>query len=111
VVENGFVRRTPRYSLIVDAEIADILLKAQIKTQTKMLSLFGCGVASSKLFSRGTNVRIKLSHKDAEVTALARVVYSSLEMGMGFAFTSVEREHERILEGWIAEYLSVSTRE
>jgi hypothetical protein len=32
-------------------------------------------------------------------------------MGMGFAFTSVEREHERILEGWIAEYLSVPTRE
>jgi hypothetical protein len=101
----------PRYSLTVDAEITDSQLEAQIKTQTKTLSLYGCGVDASRLFPQGTSVWIRLSHKESEVMAIARVVYSSSKLGMGFAFTSVEPEHERILERWIAEYLSVPTRE
>jgi hypothetical protein len=54
-VGNRFVRRTPRYSLIVDTVIADIPLKIQIKTRTKMLSLYGCGVDSANLFQQGTS--------------------------------------------------------
>ena len=106
-VEYEFVRRIPRYSLVVDIEMIDIRLEIQIRARTKLLSLFGCGVDTVKLFPKGTSVRTKLSHRGAEVRALARAVYSSSALGMGIAFTSVEREDERILECWIAECLSI----
>ncbi|MFI5450271.1 MAG: PilZ domain-containing protein [Candidatus Bathyarchaeia archaeon] len=109
-MEYESVRRTPRYSLIVDIEITDVLLEIQIRARTKMLSTFGCGVDTLKLFPKGTSVRIKLSHQGAEVRALARVVYSSSDLGMGVAFTSVEREDERILEWWITELVSIPIR-
>jgi len=109
-VEYESVRRTPRYSLIVDIEIIDIKLEIQITARTKMLSLYGCGVDALKLFPKGTRVRIKLSHRGAEVIALARIVYSNSDLGMGIAFTSVEQEDERILEWWIVEFLSIPIR-
>jgi len=106
-VEHELVRGTPRYPLVVDIEMTDLQLETQIRARTKMLSMFGCGVDGSKLFPQGTSVRIKLSHRGAEVMALARIIYSSLDLGMGVAFTSVEREDERILEWWIAEFASI----
>lgn len=104
-----FVRRTPRYSLVVDIELTDLKLENQIKSKTKMLGLHGCGVDTVVLFPQGTGVKIKLSHQGAEVSAFARVVYATPALGMGVAFTAVEREDQRILENWIAEYLSIPT--
>jgi hypothetical protein len=71
-----------------------------------MLSTFGCGVDTLKLFPQGTSVRIELFHQGAKVRAFARIIYSSSDLGMGVAFTSVDREDERILESWIAEFAS-----
>jgi hypothetical protein len=110
-MERGFVRRTPRYSFVVDVEMTDIQSGAQIRGRTKQLSLLGCGLDALKLFPKGTNLKIKLSHQGAKANALARVVYASAELGMGIAFTSVEREDERILEWWLADYLSIPNQE
>ena len=110
-VERGFVRRTPRYSFVVDVEVTDIQSGVQIRGRTKQLSLLGCGLEALKLFPKGTNVKIKFSHQGADAKVLARVVYASAELGMGIAFTSVEREDERILEWWLTEYLSIPNLE
>ena len=106
-VESELVRRTPRYSLVVEVEMTNEQSGVQIRARTKMLSLFGCGVDTFKGFPQGASVRIKLSQRGAEVKALARVVYSSATLGMGVAFTNIEQEDERILQWWIAEYLSI----
>lgn len=107
----NFVRRTPRYSLVVDVEMIDERLATQIKGRTKSLSMFGCGVESLKQFPKGTNVRIKLFHQIEEARALARVIYSSPDLGMGFAFTCLDQESEQILMWWIAEYVSIPKQE
>jgi hypothetical protein len=104
-VEYESVRRTPRYSLALEIEMTDVKWDTQIRARTKMLSLFGCGIDSERLFSRGTSVRIKLFHHGAEVKAGARVVYSTSGLGMGVAFTSIEREDEQLLARWITELL------
>jgi|SRR5882672_3870787 len=109
-VEYKSVRQTPRYSLVVDVEMTDALSEIQISARTKMLSTSGCGVESSMLFPKATSVRIRFFHQDAEVRALGRVVYSSSDLGMGVAFTTVEREDELILECWIAEYLTIPVK-
>jgi hypothetical protein len=107
VVGCEFVRRTPRYSLVLDVEMTALGSEVQIRARTIMLSLYGCGVDTVKLLPKGTGVRIKLYHQGAEVNALARVIYSSSDLGMGVAFTSVEMEDQRVLECWIAEYLNI----
>lgn len=107
-MDYSLVRRTPRYSLAVDIEATDIQSEAQIRGRTKQLSLLGCGFDAPVLFRKGTNVRIELSHRGAAVIALARVVYASQHLGMGLAFISVDSECERVLELWIAEFMSIS---
>ena len=107
-MEYEIARRKPRYSFVVEVEMTDVRSEDQIKTRTKTLSLFGCGVNSSKLFAKGTTVRIKLSHRGTEVKASAKVVYASSDLGMGVAFTSLEPEDEMTLEGWIADVISTS---
>lgn len=101
-------RLVPRYSFVVDTELTDVQSGIQIKARTKDLCLFGCGVDTLKPLPKGANVRIKLSHGGTEVEALAKVIYARSDLGIGVAFTSLEREVEQILEGWIAELTSSS---
>jgi hypothetical protein len=106
-VQREHARSSPRYSFVVDIELTDIESRTQIHERTKDLSLFGCGVETSKPFPQGTAVSIKLSHEDATVAGFARVVYASPQLGMGLVFTRVDPEHQRILEEWIAELMSI----
>ena len=106
-METNDVRRTPRYSLAVDIEMTNVISGIRIEARTKMLSVAGCGVDALKLFPQGTSVRVRLSYQGKEATALARVVYARPDLGMGLAFTTLERKDERILETWIAEYLAI----
>lgn len=100
-------RRAPRYPLAVDIEVSDIESDVQTRGRTNTLSRFGCGVDAQLLLPKGTRVRIKLSHKGMEVKALAKIVYSSSDLGMGLAFTIVERQDEIILEWWMVEFMSI----
>jgi hypothetical protein len=111
LVEFGHPRSSPRYSFAVAIELTDVQSLAQIRGQTKELSLCGCGVHAENSFPQGTPVRIKLSHENTNVAALARVVYASPELGMGLAFTHVDPQDERILEEWIAELMSLTMQQ
>src|SRR5579871_473926 len=104
-------RRTPRYSLAVDVEMTDVQSGRQGKGRTTTLSVAGCGVESAELFPQGAALRILLSHYGKVVRATGRVVYSTQELGMGMAFTSVEAEDESILRWWIAGSLCVPVLE
>ena len=106
-VKYARARLTPRYSLIVDAEITDAESNIQVKARTKMLSLHGCGLESLNLFRKGVTVRIRLSHRGAEVKALARIVYASSNLGTGVAFTDIDQEDAQILERWLEEFMSI----
>jgi PilZ domain-containing protein len=107
-VEYDSTRRTPRYSLVVDIEVTDVQSEIQINGRTKELSLSGCGVDTLRLLPKGTSVRIRMSHRGAEVKAFARVVFSSADLGIGLAFTNIDGEDEYILEWWLAELKSIS---
>jgi PilZ domain len=106
-MEYEIARRTPRYYFIVDIEVTEAQSGIQIKTRTKMLGQFGCGVDTSSPFPKGSRVKIRLFHRGAEVNALAIVVYARSDLGMGIAFTDIERKSERVLELWIAELMSM----
>lgn len=104
-------RRTPRYTLIVDVEITDMVSGGQMKGRTISLSVAGCGVESLKLLPQGTTVRLRFSYQGEVVRATAKVIYSTPGLGMGMAFTSIEYEAERIIKSWIATHLRVRVPE
>jgi PilZ domain len=91
------------HQLVVDVEVSDLRAGVQFVARTKTLSRFGCGINTSFPVAKGANVKIKLYHQGVEIKALARVVYSGPESGMGIVFTNIDRGNERILELWIDE--------
>ena len=103
-------RWTPHNSLVVDIEITDVHLGVQIRARTTMLSLLGCVVDTLEVFPMGLSVDVRLFHRGAEVRTLGRVLYARPDLGMGLAFTSLEPDDKRILDWWVAEFVSITTR-
>lgn len=109
-MESKLDRWAPHYSLVADIEITDMHLGVQIKARTTMLSPLGCVVDTLELFPKGLCVSVKLFHRGAEVRALGRVLYARPDLGMGLAFTNLEREDKRILDHWMGEFVSITAR-
>ena len=106
-MEYEIARRVPRYQFEADVEVNGLGVGIRFVARAKTLGRFGCGVATSLRIPKDTSLSIKLYHRGAEVKALAKVVYSGPEVGMGVAFTNVDRENERILELWIDELVNM----
>jgi PilZ domain len=67
------------------------------------LSLEGVFVRTTAPFPQAEKVKIRISHRGAEVTAVGTVAFSQPDRGMGISFASVESASYAILEKWIAE--------
>jgi PilZ domain len=95
-------RVVPRYRVDADIELTDAESGVQLRGRTSNLCLFGCGVKTLSNFPPGTNVSVKMIYEGTELFALAIVVYSMQDLGVGIAFTDIASKDERILCGWIA---------
>jgi len=95
--------RARRYSFVAPIELTDLESEIQLKEQTGDLSLFGCSVDTQKPLPTGTKVRIRILHRGASFTALARVAHAQPGAGMGIGFTQIEPNEQSALEKWIAE--------
>ena len=96
-------RRAPRYQFIADAEVTPILFAANLKVKTGDLSLGGCFIDMPNPLPEGTEIRLKISHANAEFAAIGRVVFVFPNLGMGVVFTAVEADQQVVLRNWIAE--------
>ena len=95
--------RARRYPFVASIELTDLHAETLFRGQTRDLSLFGCSVEMQKILPTGTTVRARIVHSGGHFIALGRVVYVRQSRGMGIAFTTVEPNHELMLEKWIAE--------
>jgi PilZ domain len=95
--------RARRYLFAVVIELTDLQSETQIRERTSDLSLFGCHVNTSKLFSTGTRVRIRIAHRGANFAALGTVVYEGPNAGKGITFTKIEQKDQLALEKWSDE--------
>jgi PilZ domain len=100
-------RSVPRYILGADIDLIDVQSGIQISGHTVNFGLFGCRAITAQIFPKGSNLRIVLSHGGVGVEVFGRVVYASPDLGMGIAFTRVEPESERVLDGWLAELAGI----
>jgi len=95
--------RARRYEFSATIELTDVQTGEQSKERTTNVSLYGCRVATSKPFSTGTKIRIRITHKGETLTALGTVAYTEANGEMGIGFTNVEVKDQLILEKWVAE--------
>lgn len=96
-------RRFPRYSVAASAEATDVTSQTRINARISDLSREGCYVDTISPFVVDTDVYIQIAKDKALFSARARVLYSSVGMGMGLIFTAIEPADISILEKWIAE--------
>jgi hypothetical protein len=96
-------REVPRYPFVASAEEIDIDTGAKLSTRVLELSLKGCYLDTLNPFPKGTKIRLVIFHGDSKFTALATVMYSQPNLGMGARFKAVEREQLEVLRTWLAE--------
>ena len=101
--QNSERREAPRYPFIASAEEINLASGTRISARVSELSLKGCYLDTLNPFPKGTQIRVVVFHGDATFTALATVIYTQPNMGMGVEFSAVEPEQLEILLSWIKE--------
>jgi hypothetical protein len=100
---NSERRRAPRYPIIADAEITEIVSETKLSARTSDLSVGGCFLDMLNPSPEGTEIAVRISHADTTFTARGRVVFLFPNMGMGVMFTSVPASQQAVLEKWLEE--------
>jgi hypothetical protein len=103
-------RAHPRYAFVAAIEVAAPELDARIKTQVRDISQQGCYVDTDKPLALGTTTEVRIAKGATTFEARARVVYNQAAKGMGLMFTTVQLEHLKTLDTWIAESRESSWR-
>ena len=96
-------RHATRRPLIASAELIDVGTDARLKARTSDMSAMGCYLDTMTTLPAGTEVRVKISHNEATVTALGVIVNSQPHLGMGVRFTDVSLEDRELLQKWLGE--------
>ena len=95
-------RQAPRYPFIAEAEVTEISSDTRLVAKTGDLSITGCFLDMLNPSPQGTDVRVKISHENTTFIALGKVIFILPNMGMGVVFTTIENDHQAILQKWIA---------
>jgi hypothetical protein len=97
-------RGASRFPFSASAEVAsDDLVEL---TRVTELSRYGCYLETSKHWTPGTQVTVKITKKYRLFEATATVLYSRPTMGMGLVFREVKPAFQSILEDWLQESLN-----
>jgi hypothetical protein len=96
-------RRAPRYPIIADAEVTEIVSETSLSARTSDLSAGGCFLDTLNPSPEGTEVVVKISRADTTFTARGKVVFLFPNAGMGVMFTSVPASQQAVLERWLEE--------
>jgi c-di-GMP-binding flagellar brake protein YcgR len=96
-------RRHPRFPLIADTEITEIVSGTKLSAKTSDLSAGGCFLDMINPSPEDTEIVVRIFHADATFTARGKVVFVFPNMGMGVMFTDVPASQQAILQKWLAE--------
>lgn len=96
-------RAAPRYSLILLAEVTDLLSSTTFTARTSDVSRNGCYIDMLNPLPQGTKIRVRLQHEKETFEAQGRVIYVSPGLGMGVAFAEdVPANQLAVLDRWLA---------
>jgi PilZ domain len=97
-------RQTPRYPLVMMAEVTALSNGAKLVTRTSDVSRTGCYLDTLSPFPKGQQIRVRLAQKGESFEAEATVMYVSKGLGMGLRFQeNLAPQQVAILERWLEE--------
>jgi hypothetical protein len=65
-------RGTPRYAMVLAAEVVELPRGARLHARTSDINLTGCYIDTLNPIHQGTKIRIRLTHHQEVFEALAR---------------------------------------
>ena len=90
-----------RCPMVLSAEVVELPRGARLSARTSDVSLTGCYIDTLNPVPQGSEVRLRLTHKQEVFEATGQVIYVSYGLGMGVAFTKVDEEQRARLERWL----------
>jgi len=96
-------RRNPRYPFIADVEILDLESGMTMTAHTSDFSRGGCYVDMLSPLPEHTVVKLRVTKWQQTLETQAKVVYSSVGMGMGLMFGAFDPAQRVIVEGWLTQ--------
>jgi PilZ domain len=96
-------RRQERFPFNADVEVLELRSRTRGAGRCSDLGPGGCYVDTMAPFAAGAEVRIRIKRESREFEAAAVVTYSHPSLGMGMKFTGMNREHQEVLNSWLAE--------
>jgi PilZ domain len=96
-------RRNPRYPFMADVEIIDLESATTITAHTSDFSRGGCYVDMLNPLPEDTLVRLRVTKSQQTFETQAKVVYSSVGMGMGLRFGALDMAQRVVLERWLTQ--------
>lgn len=96
-------RGAPRYSLILPAEVTDLLSSMKFNARTSDVSRTGCYIDMIQPLPQGAQIQVRLQNQTEVFESPARVIYVSPGLGMGVAFAeNLQATQQAILDRWLA---------
>jgi hypothetical protein len=96
-------RVAPRYTLILTAEITDLLSAMKFTARTADISRTGCYIDMLQPLPFGTRIHVRLQSQGEVFESAATVMYVSPGLGIGVAFAENLAAHQQaILDHWLA---------
>lgn len=94
-------RITPRYTLVLVAELTDVSSGIKTNARTSDISRTGCYIDTLNPYPLHTTLRVRLVHSSGTFESLGKVVYRSPALGMGVRFEEpVPAQQIALLESW-----------
>ena len=100
-------RRNPRYSFVADVEIIDLESGMKMKARTSDFSRGGCYVDMFSPLPEGAVVTLRIMKLQQTLETQAKVVYSSVGVGMGLMFGVPDAKQRAIVETWLTQLWAV----
>lgn len=95
-------RASPRYPLILSAEVIEQASNTRLSARTSDVSRTGCYVDTLNPMPPGTLVRVLLTHDGETFESLAKIIYISPGLGMGVQFQEpVPSGQLALLDHWL----------
>jgi PilZ domain-containing protein len=95
--------RSRRYSFAAIIDVLDVKSESQIHGRTSDVSLTGCFVQTPKPLPHETKVRISITSRGENFTALGRVIHIRPNVGMGIMFNEIAPNDQQVLEKWLSQ--------
>jgi PilZ domain-containing protein len=96
-------RRNPRYPFMGDIEIVDLESGIKMTAHTSDFSRGGCYVDMFNPLPEDTVVKLRLTKWQQTLETQAKVVHSSVGMGMGLMFGVLDAAQRAIVESWLTQ--------